>query len=153
MSTLTPQELLSLIQSDPVATAYMNQSKDSECAKRCSDIAPLIPKELKLSFSGVLRLYKDAPTQGVFINKRLKELAATSDLFRDVVDFMSHFTPSESYPDFSIAPIRQALIAPEETGGAGFTQAQVQQILDAGVQKQQVTPLEVEFVRTRLWQS
>jgi hypothetical protein len=129
----------------------MNQGKDSECAKRCSDIAPLIPKELKLSFSGVLRLYRDAPTQGVFINKRLKELAATSDLFQDVVAFMSHFTPSESYPDFSLAPIREALTTPVEQGGAGFTQAQVQRILDAGVQKQEISLSEIEFVRVKLW--
>lgn len=153
MSTLTPQELLNLVQSDQVATAYMSQGKDSECAKRCSDIAPLIPKPLKLSFSGVLHLYKDDPSKGVYINKRLRELASTSDLIKDVVDFMSHFTPSESYPDFSLAPIREALTTPVEQGGAGFTQAQIQRILDAGVQKQEVTPLEVEFVRTRLWQS
>lgn len=152
MSQLTPQELLALIQSDTLATQYMNQQKDYECAVRCSEIAPTIPKELRLSFVGILSLYRDIPAQGASINKRLREVAANNEMVADIVSFMSSATPSESYPDFSIAPIREALTTPESQGGAGFTQEQVQRILDAGVQKQKVTLLEVEYVRTRLWQ-
>ena len=152
MSQLTPQELLALIRSDTLATQDMNQQKDYECAERCTEIAPVVPKELRLSFVGVLSLYRDIPAQGAFINKRLSEIAVNNEMVADIVAFMSSATPSESYPDFSIAPIRQALTAPVNQGGAGFTQEQVQRILDAGVQKQEVTLLEVEYVRTRLWQ-
>lgn len=151
MSQLTPQELLALIQSDALATQYINQGKDYECADRCSEIAPLVPNELRLSFVSVLSLYRDIPTQGAYINKRLREVAATNEMVADIVSFMSSATPSESYPDFSIPPIRQALTTPVAQGGVGFTQEQVQRILDAGVQKQKVTLLEVEYVRTRLW--
>lgn len=153
MSQLTPQELLALIRSDTLATQYMNQSKDYECAARCSDIAPVVPKELRLSFVGVLSLYRDIPAQGAYINKRLREVAANNEMVADIVAFMSSATPSESYPDFSIAPIRQALTTPVNQGGAGFTQEQVQRILDAGVQKQEVSVLEVEQVRIQLWHS
>lgn len=150
MSQLSPQQLYALILSDAIALQHLNTANDDLCARRCTEIAPPYPKELKLSFAGVLRLYKDNPTKGSFINEKLRNLAETNALFKDIVDFMSHYTPSESYPDFSLAPIRQALTTPESQGGAGFTQEQVQRILDAGIQRDHVHPLEVELVRCQL---
>jgi len=37
---MTPTELLTLIASDPQATAYFNAGNDEACAARCSEIAP-----------------------------------------------------------------------------------------------------------------
>lgn len=150
MSQLTLTQLYDLIKSDQIALERLDAADDQGCAIRCTEIIPPYPKELKLSFIGVLKLYQDEPQVGMVVNRKLRALATKNDLIKDIVDFMGASTPAESYPDFAIPPIRQALTLPEAEGGAGFTVQQVQRILEAGVQPDQVHPWEVELVRCQL---
>jgi hypothetical protein len=150
---MTPQELKALIESDPQAKALAKAGNDYQCAIRCSEIAPKLPKQLKLSFAGLLSLYQHDTALGMAIIEKLRQVSAHNKLVAELLPFMAATADATGWPDFSLPPIRQTLVTPEEHGGIGLTPQQASPILSAGEQTRTITPLEVEYVRTRLqWQ-
>jgi hypothetical protein len=147
---MTPQELKALIESDQQAKTLMQLGNDIGCAARCSEIAPKIPKELRLSIARLLSLYQHNIYLGMAIVAKFRTVAAHNPLVAELLPFMEATADSIGYPDFSLPPIRQTLTTPEEQGGIGLTPEQALPILSAGEQSQVITPLEVEYVRTRL---
>ena len=147
---MSPTELKQLIESDTLAASLFVQSRDADCAARCSVIAPKVPRELRLSFTRLLSLYQADIQLGMLVVNKLRSVAAHNPLVKEIIPFMEAWTDANGYPDFSLPPIRQTLTSPEEQGGIGLTLEQAAPILLAGEQSQTITPLEVEFVRTRL---
>lgn len=147
---MTPQELKQLIHSDEVALDLFKQARDSDCASRCSIIAPKVAKELRLSIARLLALYQHDIQLGMTIITKFRTVAAHNQLVAELLPFMEANADSIGYPDFSLPPIRQTLTTPEEQGGIGLTLEQAAPILLAGEQSQTITPLEVEYVRTQL---
>lgn len=147
---ISSNDLKQLIESDPQAKALAQIGDDAGCAKRCTEIAPMLPKELKLSFARLLSLYQHDTALGMLIINKLRQIAVHNPLVAELLPFMAATADATGWPDFSLPPIRQTLVTPEEQGGIGLTLEQAAPILAAGEQPQVVTPHEVEFVRTRL---
>ena len=149
---LSPSDLLALIHSDSLALEHFNLAQDAACATRCSSIAPKLQKELRLSELGILNLYQSDLQTGILILERIKDVAPQNKLVEKIKAFMQPGTNPESYPDLSNAQIRIALTA-DIPYGLGLTIDQARPILEAGEQMQIISPVEVEYVRTRLqWQ-
>jgi hypothetical protein len=101
---------------------------------------------------GILNLYQDNLALGAFVIATIKQVALGNPVIGEMLPFMGPSAHQTSMPDFGLSAIRQALITPVEWGGIGLTQEQAAPILRAGESSQTIIPLEVEFVRTRLWQ-
>jgi hypothetical protein len=140
---MTPQELKALIESDETATRLANAGSDSDCAVRCGEIAPRLPKQLRLSFAGLLSLYQHDTATGMFIINKLRQVAARNSIVAELLPFMAATADATGWPDFSLPPIRQTLTAPEENGGIGLTVEQAMPILSAGEQAQVFSAGEV----------
>jgi hypothetical protein len=149
---MEPKELKKLIESDEIALGFLNNCDDVLCASRCTEIAPKIPKKLLLSRIGILELYEANPSDGITVLKTIDAVSKNNPLVAEIASFMSPDTSPDSRPDFSIKIIRSSLTAPVEFGGLGLTVEQARPILLAGEQHQVITPIEVEYIRTRLWQ-
>ena len=149
---MTPEELKALIESDPQATALVNAGNDYDCAIRCSEIAPVRNIPSPLTIMGILNLYQDNLGLGAFVVATIKQVALGNPVIGEMLPFMGPATQQDARPDFGLPAIRQALVTPVEWGGIGLTQEQAAPILRAGESSQKITPIEVEFVRTRLWQ-
>lgn len=148
---MKPEELLNLIKSDSIATALIEKADDFMCAERCSLIAPKIRKELFISRLGILELYSHNPMLGISVLNKIDNAAINNPIVKEIVSFMK--PESFSLPDFSLNSIRNALIAPLDMGGVGLTYEEAFPILEAGVQSQEIKPIEVEYVRIQLWHS
>lgn len=149
---MTPEDLKALIESDQQATALINAGNDYACAIRCSEIAPVRNIPSPLTIMGILNLYQDNLSLGAFVIATLKQVAQVNPVIGEMLPFMGPSTQQDARPDFGLPAIRQALVAPVEFGGIGLTQEQATPLLRAGESPQTITPLEVEHVRTRLWQ-
>lgn len=146
---MKPEELLNLIKSDAIATTLIESADDFTCAERCSLIAPKIRKELFISRLGILELYSHNPMLGISVLNKIDNSAINNPIVKEVVSFMK--PESFSLPDFSLDSVRNTLITPLNMGGVGLTYEEALPILEAGVQSQEIKPIEVEYVRTRLW--
>jgi hypothetical protein len=149
---VTPEALKALIESDQQATVLINAGNDHACASRCSEIAPVKNIPSPLTIMGILNLYQDNLALGAFVIATIKQVALENSVIGEMLPFMGPATQQDARPDFGLPAIRQALVTPVELGGIGLTQEQAAPILRAGESSQTITPLEVEFVRTRLWQ-
>jgi hypothetical protein len=151
-TAVTPEALKTLIESDQQATVLINAGNDYACASRCSEIAPVLNTSLPLSIMGILNLYQDNLALGGLVIATIKQVASVNPIIGEMLPFMGPSAHQTSMPDFGLPAIRQALVTPVEWGGIGLTQEQAAPILRAGESSQTITALEVEFVRTRLWQ-
>lgn len=144
MVVMTPQELKALIESDTQAANLYNERRFGDCSVRCCEIAPKVPKQLKLSFAGLLSLYQHNTSLGMAIIEKLRQVAAHNKLVAELLPFMAATADATGWPDFSLPPIRQTLIAPEEQGGIGLTLEQAAPIFVAGEQPDTITGLDIE---------
>jgi len=140
---VAPQELKALIKSDPQATEAYSERRFGDCAVRCAEIAPKVPKTLRLSKIGILDVYREDRSTGHLILKRLAQLATTNPDAALMLEFMGPGNPESSYPDFSIPEIRAALTAPSPYG-LGLTPQQAAPLLAAGEQPDTITGLDIE---------
>lgn len=152
-SSMTPQELKQLIESDAEATRLMEQGNDWACAARCSEIAPVKTTSSPLTIMGLLNLYQDNLSLGAFVIATIKQVAQVNPVIAEMLPFMGPATQQDARPDFGLPAIRQALVTPVEQGGIGLTPEQAAPILRSGETKQTITALEVEQVRIQLWHS
>lgn len=141
---MTPQELKTLIESDPTAHALMIAAEDQQCAERINAIAP--PKR-ELVAAADLQYF--AAINGIWARLRLAiGNTSTPDLIKGVcitfIDWVDAGRPID-LDNPAVAEMLGALVA------AGLVTAEQQTALMALANKaQHVTAIEVEFVRTRI---
>jgi hypothetical protein len=146
---MTPLEIKALIQSDAEASRLLDAKNDSACAERCSLIAPKLLKETRLSRLGVLSLYGNQ-ADGLSVINAIKAAALSNPLWAEVWAFMQPGNDAVCLPDFADDQVRAALKVSTQSGGLGLTQALADPILRAAEMMQTISPLEVEYVRTRI---
>lgn len=150
--TVDPAKLRTIISDDATARNHYQQNQMADCAARVNAIAPPIPKPCPLSRMGVLSLHAATPHHGQTLLEKLDAAAQSNRLIAEIVAFMGPGNLG-SYPDFSLQPIRDALVAPIEIGGVGATPFEYGPILEAGVQPDQTTPAEIAHLKEReQWQ-
>lgn len=137
------QSLRQLIKLDEQATALFEQGRYGDCAVRCVELAPKVPKVLKLSKIGVVDIYMADRAIGHLVLDRLKELAKTNRDAELMIEFMGVGVPEVSYPDFALPEIRMLLTAPQPLG-LGLTPQQAAPLLVAGEQPDTITGQDVE---------
>jgi|688.fasta_scaffold15194_4 hypothetical protein len=138
------------IENDDIAYTLMLDGDDAACAKRCSEIMPKVPKELKLSELGILALYQHNPVMGVTVVHKIKQAQQTSLFAAIIVPFMAPGNSVDTLPDFSLELVREYLITPVQDSGVGLTEEEARPIFEAGVTPQIITQADIEYVRTRM---
>jgi hypothetical protein len=140
---MTPQQLKTLIQSDPIAAELLLAGEDQKCAEQINVIAP--PKR-ELVAAADLQYF--AAIHGIWARLRLAiESGTTPDLIKGVcitfVDWVDAGRPIDlDHPQ--VATMLGALVQ------SGLVTAEQQTGLMALANRPQlVTALEIEFVRTR----
>lgn len=142
---ITQAALANLIQSDAQAKQLFEQQAFGDCAIRCCEIAPRVPKVLRLSKIGVLDVYMADRATGHMLLGRLAQLAETNPDAALMIEFMGPGNPESSYPDFGLPEIRMALTAPSPHG-LGLTADQAAPMLAAGEQPDTITGEEIQRI-------
>jgi hypothetical protein len=142
---MTPQELKALIESDPQATALAEAGNDYACAIRCSKISPLIRSSLILTERGLYN--KLGP---IVAETLLQKFERYTGSYKTLVSrVLTWLRPSEGGSDFgdpSMIEFLSLLLAE----GLSITQSEFDAISNLSLSHETITPLEVEYVRTRL---
>ena len=145
---MTPQELKALIESDPQAKALAEAGNDHDCAIRCSEIGPLIRSSLILTERGLYN--KLGPMVAETLLQKFEHYTGSYKAL--VSRVLKWLRPSEGGSDFGDPAMIQflSLLLAE---GLSITQSEFDAINNLSLSNQTITPLEVEYVRTRLqWQ-
>ncbi len=145
---MTPQELKALIESDPQAKALAEAGNDHDCAIRCSEIGPLIRSSLILTERGLYN--KLGPMVAETLLQKFEHYTGSYKAL--VSRVLKWLRPSEGGSDFGDPAMIQflSLLLAE---GLSITQSEFDAINNLSLSNQIITPLEVEYVRTRLqWQ-
>lgn len=143
---MTPSELRTLINNDPQAKAYFDAGNDSACAVRCSEIAPPVLVELRLSRMGVRSLYAD-PLDGQTVLATLDAVAKQNPIIADIASFMGPGVHPSTLPDFGLPVIRDALTAPTGAGGLGLSAELAAPILRAAERQPAITHMDIARAR------
>lgn len=141
------EELQIAIAEDAEAKSAFDQLRFVDCARRLKSVLPRERKPLPLSEMGIIALYESDPETGFAILEKLDAVAAINPRVKRIVRYMAPGTAESMLPDFSMAPIRQALTAPVEYGGIGLSESQARLLLEAGEQPPAVDPIDIE----QLW--
>ncbi len=145
---MTPRELKALIESDPQAKALAEAGNDHDCAIRCSEIGPLIRSSLILTERGLYN--KLGPMVAETLLQKFEHYTGSYKAL--VSRVLKWLRPSEGGSDFGDPAMIQflSLLLAE---GLSITQSEFDAINNLSLSNQIITPLEVEYVRTRLqWQ-
>ena len=144
---MTPEALKTLIESDQQATALINAGNDWDCAIRCSQIAPKIRVSLLLTERGLYNRLGPMAAE-TLLQKLLQYTGSYTSLVHRVLSWLK---PSEGGSDFgdpAMITFLSLLLAENKS----ISQAEFDAVSNLSIISQTITPLEVEFVRTRLWQ-
>ena len=142
-------KLKAIIQSDRQCVQLFADNRSEECAKRVTELAPPIRKQLPLSQMGVLSLYESQIEVGEFVLQRMDQIALVNPVVRRLWKFMDAGSATESLPDFSAPGIRAALTTDQSQGGLGLTLEQAKPILDAGEQPDETTHVQIFELKER----
>ena len=145
---MTPRELKALIESDPQAKALAEAGNDHDCAIRCSEIGPLIRSSLILTERGLYN--KLGPMVAETLLQKFEHYTGSYKAL--VSRVLKWLRPSEGGSNFGDPAMIQflSLLLAE---GLSITQSEFDAINNLSLSNQIITPLEVEYVRTRLqWQ-
>jgi hypothetical protein len=144
---MTPEALKALIESDPQATALINAGNDHACAIRCSQIAPKVRVSLLLTERGLYNRLGPLNAE-TLLQKLMQYTGSYTTLVHRVLSWLK---PSEGGSDFgdpSMIAFLSLLLAENKS----ISQAEFDAVSNLSLISQTIAPLEVEFVRTRLWQ-
>jgi hypothetical protein len=144
---MTPEELKVLIESDQQATELINAGNDHACAIRCSQIAPKVRVSLLLTERGLYN--RLGPLNAETLLQKLQQYAGSYTTL--VHRVLSWLKPSEGGSDFG-DPAMIAFLSLLLAENKSISQAEFDAVSNLSLINQTITPLEVEFVRTRLWQ-
>ena len=137
--------LRQLISADQQAAAALAQGRYGDCAIRCCEIAPQVPRPLPLSFMGIIAVYRDNLQLGGEVIAALQTVAYVNPIIGLMVSFMTREAAEDARPDFGDPSIRAALTAPQPHG-LGLTPQQAAPLLAAGQQPDTITGRDIELL-------
>ena len=137
--------LRQLIAADQHAAAALAQGRYGDCAIRCCEIAPRVPRSLPLSFMGIIAVYRDDLAVGGEVIAALNTVAYVNPIIGLMVSFMTREAAEDARPDFGDPSIRAALTAPQPHG-LGLTPQQAAPLLAAGQQPDTITGRDIELL-------
>jgi hypothetical protein len=137
------QSLRQLIKLDEQATALFQQGRYGDCAVRCVELAPKVPKPLQISKLGIIAIYSHDPAMAAQVLAALESAAKVNPIISVMVSFMGPGNPESSLPNFGDPNVRAALTAPQPVG-LGLTPQQAAPLLAAGEQPDTITGQDVE---------
>lgn len=137
--------LRQLIAADQQAAAALAQGRYGDCAIRCCEIAPRVPRSLPLSFMGIIAVYRDDLQLGGEVITALQTVAYVNPIIGLMVSFMTREAAVDARPDFGDPSIRAALTAPQPHG-LGLTPQQAAPLLAAGQQPDTITGRDIELL-------
>lgn len=138
---MTPIELLALIDSDAEATTLANAGNDTQCAVRCSAIAPKRIVPTRLGDINIVGLF-DNPADGETVCQTIEAVAEVNPVVRRAWRWAGPTAPGIDVGD---AKVRLLLVAPTNLGGIGLTQQQAAPLLAAAEQPQTITAQDVGY--------
>ena len=144
---MTPLELQALIASDTEAASLLAQGDDTACAARCSAIAPKVRKEAFLTERGMY--FALGATVAETILQKLVTFAqaeqASSPIVARVLEWLK---PNNGGVDFGLQQTVEfvAMLHQAEV----LTVDEYNAINALSLYPQIITPIEVEYVRTRI---
>jgi hypothetical protein len=137
--------LRQLIANDQHAAAALAEGRYGDCAIRCCEIAPRVPRSLPLSFMGIIAVYRDNLQLGGEVIAALNTVAYVNPIIGLMVSFMTREAAVDARPDFGDPSIRAALTAPQPHG-LGLTPQQAAPLLAAGQQPDTITGRDIELL-------
>jgi hypothetical protein len=137
------QSLRQLIKLDEQATALFQQGRYGDCAVRCVELAPKVPKPLQISKLGIIAIYSHDTAMAAQVLAALESAAKANPIISVMVSFMGPGNPESSLPNFGDPNVRAALTAPQPVG-LGLTPQQAAPLLVAGEQPDTITGQDVE---------
>jgi hypothetical protein len=137
------QSLRQLIKLDEQATALFQQGRYGDCAVRCVELAPKVPKPLQISKLGIIAIYSHDSAMAAQVLAALESAAKVNPIISVMVSFMGPGNPESSLPNFGDPNVRAALTAPQPVG-LGLTPQQAAPLLAAGEQPDTITGQDVE---------
>jgi hypothetical protein len=137
------QSLRQLIKLDEHATALFQQCRYGDCAVRCVELAPKVPKPLQISKLGIIAIYSHDSAMAAQVLAALESAAKVNPIISVMVSFMGPGNPESSLPNFGDPNVRAALTAPQPVG-LGLTPQQAAPLLAAGEQPDTITGQDVE---------
>jgi len=137
--------LRQLIANDQQAAAALAEGRYGDCAVRCCEIAPRVPRSLPLSFMGIIAVYRDDLAVGGEVIAALYTVASVNPIIGLMVSFMTREAAEDARPDFGDPSIRAALTA-AQPHGLGLTPQQAAPLLVAGQQPDTITGRDIELL-------
>lgn len=136
-------ELKALIESDKQAREHFAAGRDTQCAERCSAIAPQVYKECRLRWNRLVVLYSSLSLAASV--KAKIDAAAASPIVEEIAKSLE--ASSQDPCDIGHPTVRALLTAPTNAGGIGLTADEASPLLAAGRQPQTITANEVSACR------
>lgn len=137
-------ELKALIESDQVAREHFNAGRDTQCAERCSVLAPQVYRECRLRWNRLVALYSSLSLAAA-VKAKIDAAAASSPVVAEIAKSLQ--ADSQDPCDIGHATVVALLTAPTITGGIGLTTDEAAPLLAAGRQPQTITANEVSQCR------
>jgi hypothetical protein len=137
------QSLRQLIKLDEQATALFQQGRYGDCAVRCVELAPKVPKPLQISKLGIIAIYSHDSAMAAQVLAALESAAKVNPIISVMVSFMGPGNPESSLPNFGDPNVRAALTAPQPMG-LGLTPQQAAPLLAASEQPDTITGQDIE---------
>jgi hypothetical protein len=114
---MSPEELKSLIESDPEATRLASTGAADMCAARCRAIAPKVTRQTMISELSILNLYAN-PMDAVTVLQTIEAVAKANPVVGYVLKWLQPGAPGVDIGD---ARVRSLLVAPVQSGGVGLS--------------------------------
>lgn len=137
-------ELKALIESDQQAREHFTAGRDTQCAERCSVIAPQVYRECRLRWNRLVALYPSLAL-AASVKAKIDAAAASSPVVAEIAKSLQ--ADSQDPCDIGHATVRALLTAPTNQGGIGLTADEAAPLLAAGRQLQTITANEVSACR------
>ncbi len=141
---MTPAELKTLIESDTEAAGHFAAGRDTQCAERCSQIAPQVYRECRLRWNRLVALYSSLALAAA-VKTKIDAAAAQSPIVAEIAKSLE--ASSQDPCDLGHTTVRALLTIATNTGGIGLTAEEAAPLLAAGRQLQTITSDEVSRCR------
>lgn len=138
---MTPQQLRTLIESDPQARSLAESGAADLCAARCREIAPKVTTETRVTELTVLAAYPN-PADGEAVMQKI-ETAAKAATGAVVKRALKWLQPGAPGVDIGDERIRAMLTTPVAAGGVGLTAEQARPLLALAETEPSITGADV----------
>ena len=126
---MSPEELRTLIESDPEAKRLALTGADDLCAARCREIAPKVTRETRLRWNRIFDLYGMNLPLAQQVKAKIEAAGAKNDLVAEILESLK--ASSQDPCNIGSPTVRFLLTAPIDSGGIGLTTDEAKPLLSA----------------------